>query len=203
MGDPEVYSAQNTDNETLPCLIRCNRQSETVTVTSGLFPNEMTFQYRKDICLVLQKVARICTDKFRNRVVRLGLNKSNLTCKDILNANNTLGFCNENDLPHMSIIESYPNLTNFLFKYAQKNFAKVNILIRDSFYTRIIRDEEISLVTFLGDTGGLLGLFLGVSLISFFEVFYFCLDVAIVKMYKSFALTSRSREKVSTLSTRE
>ena len=193
MGDPEVYSALNTENKTLPCLLRCNRQSETVTVTSGIYPNEMTFHSRKDICLALQKVARICTDIFRKRVFRLGLNKSNLTCKDILKANNTLGFCDEKDLPRTSVIESNPNLKNFLFSYAQKNFAIVNILIRDPFYTRIIRDEEISLVTFLGDTGGLLGLFMGVSLISFFEVFYFCLDVAIAKMYKKFASSPRAK----------
>ena len=86
------------------------------------------------------------------------------------------------------------NLIDFLYNYARENFAVVSIQIRDPFYTRILRDEEIPFVTFLGDAGGLMGLFMGVSLISFFEIFYFFSNIVIVKMHKAFALGPRSKQ---------
>ena len=82
-----------------------------------------------------------------------------------MKANNTLDMCNENDfLNNNPKIIDEQKLMKFLISYSKDNFAVAKIFIRDSFYTKIVRDEEIALVTFLGDTGGLLGLFLGVSL---------------------------------------
>jgi hypothetical protein len=191
MGDPDVYSAQNIDNKTLPCLLNCKRQSRSVTVTSALYPNRLTFQYRKDICLALRKVARICNDTFRQQVFTVGTRKGNVTCEQIVVANKTLGICDEDYYPDPTQMEQ--SLITFLFTYARENFAVVSIQIRDPFYTRILRDEEISLITFLGDAGGLMGLFMGVSLISFFEIFYFCFNIVAVKVHKAFALGPRSK----------
>jgi hypothetical protein len=102
-----------------------------------------------------------------------------------MKANNTLDICNENDLPNNNPkIFDEQKLMKFLISYSKDNFAVAKIFIRDSFYTKIVRDEEISLVTFLGDTGGLLGLFLGVSLISFLEIFYHCFNNVITIMQK-------------------
>jgi hypothetical protein len=102
-----------------------------------------------------------------------------------MNANNTLPICNGEDLPLNATYQQKRKLMNFLIHYAKRNFAVARIMIRDSFYTRIVRDEEISFVNFLGDTGGLLGLFLGVSLISFFEIFYHCFNFTLTKILKS------------------
>jgi hypothetical protein len=192
MGDPEVYSAQNIDNETLPCLLNCDRQSKSLTVTSGLYPNRLTFRYRRDICLALRKVAMICNETFRRQVFSEGIGKKNITCEQILIVNNITGICNDDYYPDSSLMGE--KMINFLYTYAQENFAVVSIQIRDPFYTRILRDEEISLVTFLGDAGGLMGLFMGVSLISFFEVFYFFFNFIAIKVYKALALGPKSKE---------
>jgi hypothetical protein len=111
-----------------------------------------------------------------------------------MKANNTLDICNENDLPNNNPkIFDDQKLMKFLIQYSKDNFAVAKIFIRDSFYTKIVRDEEISLVTFLGDTGGLLGLFLGVSLISFLEIFYHCFNYCITGMQKVCKYGSRVR----------
>ena len=56
--------------------------------------------------------------------------------------------------------------------YAKENVAKVNIYLRDPFVKRIVREEKISIITFIGSVGGLLGLFMGFSVVSLFEILY-------------------------------
>ena len=161
-----------------------------MTVTATKYPTKATFHSRRDICLALQKVARVCSQKFRREVfeadVEEGTLKFNITCNQILLANGSSAFCDEDDLPVFKPTQANKMLADFLFNYAKYNFAVVSVLIRDSFYTNIQRDEEISLVTFLGNMGGLLGLFLGVSLVTLFEILYLCLNLASAKIHNHF-----------------
>ena len=52
-----------------------------MTVTSANYPNESNFPFRRDACLALQKVARICSDKFRKRIFEENPGH-NITCKE-------------------------------------------------------------------------------------------------------------------------
>ena len=62
-----------------------------------------------------------------------------------------------------------------MFHYAKKNMALVNVYIKDPVVTRIKRDQKIPLIGFVANTGGLLGLCMGFSLVSAFEIVYHCL----------------------------
>ena len=57
-------------------------------------------------------------------------------------------------------------------EYTRENIAKVYIYLREPFVKEIIREEKITLIQFIGSTGGLLGLFLGFSVVSVVEIFY-------------------------------
>ena len=57
-------------------------------------------------------------------------------------------------------------------QYAKENIAKVYIYLREPFVKRIIREEKTTYATLIGTTGGLLGLFMGFSVISMVELFY-------------------------------
>lgn len=81
------------------------------------------------------------------------------------------GFCLD-DHPNQTLAIAYQNLTDFLWEYASKNFVVGKFYIKESFYTKIQKDEEISVATFIGSAGGLVGLFLGMSLVSIFEIIY-------------------------------
>lgn len=43
---------------------------------------------------------------------------------------------------------------------------------RDPFYTRIKIDQRVTILTFLGNAGGMLGLLTGLSVMSIVEIFY-------------------------------
>ena len=63
-------------------------------------------------------------------------------------------------------------ITTFLNKYGTDNIAVLKIFIKDPYYTNIIRDRQITFINFVGNTGGLVGLCLGLSFISIFEGIY-------------------------------
>ena len=60
--------------------------------------------------------------------------------------------------------------------------ALVNVYIKDPVVTRIKRDQKIPIIGFVANTGGLLGLCMGFSLISAFEIIFHFL-ISIKKMY--------------------
>jgi hypothetical protein len=53
-----------------------------------------------------------------------------------------------------------------VFFYAKSNMALVNVYIKDPVVTRIKRDQKIPIIGFVANTGGLLGLCMGFSLVS-------------------------------------
>ena len=73
-------------------------------------------------------------------------------------------------------------LQEAIFRYAKENMALVNVYIKDPVVTRIKRDQKIPIIGFVANTGGLLGLCMGFSLISAFEIIFHFL-ISIKKMY--------------------
>ena len=198
LGDPNLQSAQDDKNQSHICLLPCTFQSEYLTVTTSSYPDKSLFPYRKDVCLALQKLARLCGIPYRNSVLETSMKSSGLTCQTILKANNTDGICDENDLiSNDSLIRSNLLLIDFLTKYAKNNFAIVTVFIKDPFFTKIVREEAISFIEFLGNIGGLLGLFLGVSIISCFEIVCHFIHFAVEKTYKIVCLGSSFRRRRS------
>ena len=68
--------------------------------------------------------------------------------------------------------EDDEKMSKFLNEYARQYFAVLKIFLKDPYYTNIIRDRQITLTNFVGNTGGLVGLCLGLSFISIFEGVY-------------------------------
>jgi hypothetical protein len=92
-----------------------------------------------------------------------------LKCSDILSLTN---ICLPNGLPRQDLVLKNPKISSFLFEYARENIAVVNAFIKNPYYTLIKRDESMPTVAFLGNIGGILGLCMGLSIISLFEIFY-------------------------------
>jgi hypothetical protein len=140
--------------------------------TSSTFPNKETFIYRQEFCFVLQKISKICTNPVQRPVFEKKIHWDPLGCKDVLEMNNTFKVCDDNDRANASIANRNPRLVEFLFDYASKNLAVLNLFIRDPYYTSYLKTEQISHINFIGNAGGLLGLCMGLSFVSVFEVFY-------------------------------
>ena len=93
--------------------------------------------------------------------------------KDYTNCNKILQY--ENDVNKCEgRLEGFDDeeINKFLYAYASKNIAVLKIYLKEPYYTNIIRDRQITFISFVGNTGGLVGLCLGLSFISIFEGIY-------------------------------
>jgi len=136
---------------------------------------ESVFQNNPLFCLTLNKLSRICSSKVKAEIFESGINYG-INCIEILNANNTNKLCSEDGNPNATRIQDNPKMVDFLFEYAKHNLAILKVLIKDPFYTLIHRDEQTPLISSIGNTGGLLGLCMGVSLVSIFEIIFHCFN---------------------------
>ena len=64
------------------------------------------------------------------------------------------------------------DIQNFIQEYSEQNIAVVKIYIKDPYYTNIKREVAMTFTSFIGTAGGLVGLCVGLSFISIFELFY-------------------------------
>ena len=69
------------------------------------------------------------------------------------------------DKPNEPLVEE-------LYNYGRKNLALIHVMIQSPYVTKIKRDVETTLLSFIADTGGLLGLCLGFSFISIIEIVF-------------------------------
>ncbi len=63
-------------------------------------------------------------------------------------------------------------LIRLLHKYARENLLLANIYIKDPAVTMIRRDQKIPIIWFVANVGGILGLCMGCSLVTLFEVLH-------------------------------
>ena len=182
IGSEELSEATDINNKVKKCLQRCERQSETPTFTSALYPVEATFSQHQFFCLALKKVSTICSDPNRFKIIEATLNETGMSCVEILNSNNTKNLCTNESQPNFEAVQSNSKMTKFLNKYAKTNFAILRVFIKDPYYTLIKRDEQLTTISFLGNAGGLLSLCMGLSLVSIFEIFYHLSNFVLKKL---------------------
>lgn len=182
--DPDLTLAPNHLGRQLKCHQRCEYQYEVVSASSSSWPSSM-FYYRTDYCFAMQKLIRICSNPSRKRAF-LEAYKQSITCEDIFNVQNTTGLCLANDYPIYEIVTSEKALkvSEFIYGYTNENFAVLKIFINYPFYTSYKKDEEMTILSFIANAGGLLGLCLGMSFVSITEVLYFVFNSFISKVTK-------------------
>ena len=71
------------------------------------------------------------------------------------------------------MLKKQQDFVDFIFEYSKSNIALLNIFIKDPFYSKTKRDEQMTIISFIGNAGGLMSLCLGLSMISIFEMIYF------------------------------
>ncbi len=162
------------------CLSACKDQINHVAVTSSDFPNRETFVRRDEFCLTVAKLWRTCESK---KKVFLEA-KFPKVCKALAKVKERaqpagVSVCGS-DLRWDPIRlwgfsptdADVINLEEIVFQYAKHNLAVVNVYIKDPVVTSIQRDQKIPIIGFVANTGGLLGLCMGFSLVSVFELLY-------------------------------
>jgi hypothetical protein len=154
-------------------LPSCEYETITASISSISFPIQSSFHYTSYFCLALAKLDRICNNTRRAAIFEQSYDSNEIACNEIKNAYRSQLLCTPKERkPIHENFKDYPRVKNFVFSYAKNNFAVLKVFIRDPYYTLIVQDEDIPFITFIGNAGGLLGLSMGLSFITFFEIFY-------------------------------
>jgi hypothetical protein len=185
LGDEELSEASDINNLTKKYLPSCEYETITTSISAVSFPLQASFHHTSYFCLALAKLTRICTNARRASIFEQSYDANEITCNEIKNATKSKLLCTPEQKPIPKYVNDYPRVKNFIFSYAKNNFAVVKVFIRDPYYTLIIQDEDITLITFIGNAGGLLGLSNGLSFITFFEIFYHLLNVFLKRIFKN------------------
>ncbi len=185
IGNEELSHSIDIHGQRLKCQQRCELQTESAVITSSTFPIKATFPQHSYFCLVLKKVAKICSHPDKAKVFESNPDHR-VNCQDILQANNTIKLCSSNGNPNETLVNRHQNVTNFLYDYAKTNFIVFETYFRDPFYTLIKRDEQMPFISFIGNAGGLLSLCMRLSLISIFEIFYHLINFGTERIQKKF-----------------
>lgn len=163
----------------------CDDQINNVGVTSSDFPNRETFVKRDEFCITLKKLNRTChsekavflTNKFPDVCANIARISERLQVNPRL-PREQQALCDDfrwNPVRFWGFQPKDPDIFRLeedIFQYAKKNLAVVNVYIKDPVVTRIMRDQKIPVIAFVANTGGLLGLCMGFSLVSVFEILY-------------------------------
>ena len=169
-------------NKPKKCYQRCQFQSEYLTVTTAAYPNQNTFENGDEVCMVIIKLDRICKDSFKFIIFKKFYSKQ-------LESFTNPAFCDlvqsqvKDEIFEKNFTRRNPDktidekLSKFAFTYTRDNIVKIKVFFRDPYYTNIVKDVSMTMSSFIGNTGGLLGLCTGMSLVSLFEIFYYLAKV--------------------------
>ena len=200
-----------------PCLFACKDQSYTSAVTISTFPNMHTFLRGPEFCTMLRKLRSSCkTSKnitleeqypsmcnLIDEYPRLCMQKSwsrEGNYNDFFNATPA----DDNPDPTDDVLAIMLNqnkttnaikLIGLLHKYARENLLLVNIYIKDPAVTQIKRDQRVPLIWFIANVGGILGLTMGCSLVTVFEILHHLIIVFLRTGKKSINTLNKTIQK--------
>ncbi len=183
LGNNDLREATDIYNKSWKCLPSCEYQTISTSITSATYPFEANFHETKTFCHVLLKLVQICQNPQRAAIFEKSYDSNEITCNEVLNAHQVNKLCTEDKKPIIKAIKKNPKAKKFIFKYAAENFALLRVLISNPYYTLIIQDEEFSYITFMGNIGGLLGLSMGLSFISIFEIVYCVVNIVLKRFF--------------------
>ena len=157
------------------CRSSCQDQTNLVYTTTSSFPNEKTFRDGESICMIIPRLLQKC-DGYKQRPLEKSYPNLCSTLAPLLTLNSK-DYCLENRwTPRDKLInctESSCAIENAILEYGKENLALLHIFVKDPYTIRYRRDEEIALTSFIGNLGGLLGLYLGFSWISGVEILFY------------------------------
>ena len=174
-GLDRTFNEQTQEDET--CYQRCSFQTEVTMPTASEYPQRNTFEGRDEVCLVIKKIQKICQNPVKYGVFESFYRnheefRSNL-CQ-LVDSDLDKGICNDDHTQRDPDKQINPVLYKFALVYGKENLTKMKIFFKDPFYTEYIKNEEMPMISFLGNVGGLMGLLTGFSVVSASEILYFC-----------------------------
>lgn len=173
----------------VPCLPNCHLQDNPSQLSFFSFPHKSSFVYQRQFCETSSHIFQVnCQSPERKHFLDFHHPK---LCEVLAKYKSYFGkdaSCDtwpDDYFEDNSTMDKQNNeLVNAVHQYASENLASVKIMIRDPYVTKISRDEAMTFTSYVANTGGLLGLCIGCSFISFMEICYHCIFRLVYNCFK-------------------
>ena len=171
----DQYDHVDVNGKKMKCRSSCEDQVNNLFVTASHYPNANTFRYREEFCILLIRILQKCKSSkkqpLEDRYPNICLNLEPLSK---LNPNI---YCPANEWkPRNSGIENCTEskcvIEDMILSYAKNNLIMLHVLIKEPYVKRYVKDEKMPIISYIANIGGLLGLWLGFSIITGVEMVY-------------------------------
>ena len=162
--------------KSINCLPSCHFQDNYNQMSNAPYPQKQMFFYQKTFCDVASHVFQVtCLNEERRSLIEKPFPNMCHILIDFDRYFGTNSSCTEWPKNFFEEFEEpISTLRDELFEYGKQNLALIHVMIQSPYATKIKRDVAMTLTNYVGNTGGLLGLCLGFSFISFIEIIFWC-----------------------------
>ena len=179
------------------CRPNCDEQTNSMVITSSLYPNGRAFVYRNEFCILSRSLVDKCNSSKRRPLEKMYPN----LC-DVLKPLSQIDLdqtCSKYHWPRIRstmfncTLEACP-IEDLIVKYARENLIVANVFMKSPFVTRFLKDQKDDIIDYVARAGGLLGLTMGFSIVSCFEIIFYLLSVILIGLsFPPYNKTKRSR----------
>ena len=184
----DQYDHVDVHGKKMKCRSSCEDQTNNLFVTSSHYPNANTFRYREEFCIMLQRIIEKCKSPKKRALEE----RYPDLCSDLLPLSNLQPdiYCPNNEWkPRKSGIfnctESKCLIEDSVLNYAKNNLVMLHVFIKEPYVKRYVKEEKMPVISYIANIGGLLGLWLGFSIITGVEMLYHVLNSIISIIIKA------------------
>ena len=162
--------------EAKTCRPRCDTQENYNIMSPVQFPPNQGFFSQPIFCYVASHILQVsCKNEYRKYFLELSYPEICNVLKDHERYFGELASCKdwpgsyygEND-------QENDTLTKEVLDYGRTNLALTHIFFQSPYITKMKRDLTMTFTDFVANSGGLIGLYVGFSFVSIFEMIYWC-----------------------------
>ena len=160
----------------MKCIPGCKVQTNAIEMSFAPYPQREIFFHKKTFCNLASHIRQV-TCQNENRKFFIDKKQPNL-CSILNEFDDYFGSSSSCQEWPGNFFQNYDDvnvtLEDEMYEYGRQNLALVHVVMQSPYVTKIKRDVAMTFTTYVANTGGLLGLCLGFSLISTFELFFWC-----------------------------
>lgn len=176
------------------CYSACQDQLYSTQMITTKFPNENLLSHDLDLfCVILRKVQAVCRVHSRRVLLEKQLRHPNVCAvvagrwRNCSAGGNWVAedFFSKTDEAKgegggnatAGEREWSEDVKSVVYRYAVSNVVSLNVVVKDTTVTSILRDEKQPVIWLLANLGGVSGLIMGFSLVTLFEVLFFLVNL--------------------------
>ena len=174
----ETEKYENIGNYSFPdlkrCLPSCQYQDNPNTMTTVQYPPEENYLMQTSFCVVASHIfQRSCLNDERRFFIEDSFPKLCRVLEDFAYLFDNTTNCNTWPAEYFEFNDAINStLQDEVREYGKINLALLHVFHQSPYVTKIKRSVEMTFTGYVSNTGGLLGLYLGFSFVSAFEMLY-------------------------------